>query len=237
MRTTRIIKLSGENYKKAIETSMAFLKKGETIVVPTDTIYGLACDALNEKAIEKLLKIKERDRQKGLPIFVNSIEMARRLAYIDKKKEEFLRRIWNSDLLRPGLDIKRPGLDDTAVGKITVALYAKDVIPKIATGGRETVALRMPDYKFILDLITALGRPITGTSANISGNKPINSATEAAKQWKSKKNAPALIVDGGEIINNEPSTIVDITGPSPIILRSGIVTKKELDNFFRRAYI
>ena len=208
------IKLSG---KKAIEESMAFLARGETIVIPTDTIYGLACDALNEKAIENLLNIKERDCQKGLPIFVNSIEMARRLAYIDKKKEEFLRKIWP--------------------GPITVVVHAKGAVPQIATGGRNTIALRMPNYKFILDLITAFGRPVTGTSANISGNKPIRSAIKAEEQWKNKKTAPVLIIDAGETTNTEPSTIVDITGPSPIILRSGIITKKEFDSFLKRVYI
>lgn len=205
----KIIKIDEKNYQKALEEASAFLKKGETIVIPTDTIYGLACDALNEKATEKLLKIKERDRQKGLPIFVNSIEMARRLAYIDKKKEKFLRKIWP--------------------GQVTIVVYAKNNITRLVTGGRDKVALRMPDYKFILDLITAFGHPITGTSANISGNEPIRSARDAASQWKNKKTAPALIIDGGELANTEPSTIIDITGSSPIILRSGIITKKELD--------
>lgn len=250
----KTIKLIDKNYRKAIETSVAFLKAGETIIIPTDTIYGLACDATSEKAIEKLLKIKERDRQKGLPIFINSIEMARRLAYIDKKKEEFLRKVWFTPL-----EVKLDTLFNdeerrmsaspynltakkdvvgllTGPGKVTVVLHAKDSIPRLATGGKETIALRMPDYKFITDLITAFGKPITGTSANISGNESIRSATDAATQWKNKKTAPALIIDGGEIINTEPSTIVDITGASPIILRSGIISKKELKKLFSINY-
>ena len=212
----KILKLDEKKYKKAISKSTAFLKKGETVVIPTDTIYGLACDALNEKAVEKLYQIKERDRQKGLPIFVNSIEMARRLAYIDKKKEAFLNKIWP--------------------GPITVVVHAKDAIPRIAIGNRETVALRLPDYKFITDLITAFGKPVTGTSANISGNEPIRSAIEAREQWKRETTKPVLIINAGEIKNTEPSTIVDITGPSPIILRSGIITKKEFDEFFKKSY-
>lgn len=210
------LEFNEKNYKSAIEISKNFLAKGESIIIPTDTIYGLACDALNERAIEKLLKIKERDRQKGLPIFVNSIEMARRLAYIDKKKKEFLHKIWP--------------------GQVTVVVYAKDIIPRAATGGRETVALRMPDYKFVLDLISSFEKPITGTSANISGNEPIRSAADAASQWKNKKTAPALIIDGGELINTEPSTIVDITGTSPIILRSGVISKRELEKLFSVNY-
>ena len=212
----KILKLDEKNYEKAIEETMVFLKADQTIVIPTDTIYGLACDALNEKAIEKLLKIKERDRQKGLPIFVNSVEMARRLSYIDKRKEEFLNKIWP--------------------GPITVVVHAKDAVPRIATGNRETVALRLPDHKFITDLITAFGKPITGTSANISGNEPIRSAIEAREQWKRETTKPVLIINAGEIKNTEPSTIVDITGPSPIILRSGIITKKEFDEFFKKSY-
>jgi len=73
--------------------------------------------------------------------------------------------------------------------------------------------------------------------ANISGNKPIRSAIKAEEQWKNKKTAPVLIIDAGETTNTEPSTIVDITGPSPIILRSGIITKKEFDSFLKRVYI
>ena len=210
-RDMKTIRLTYDNYKETVKAAAAFLKKGETIVLPTDTIYGLACGALNEKAVEKLFRIKERDRRKGLPVFVNSFEMARRFAYIDKKKEEFLRKIFP--------------------GRITVILHAKDTVPRLATGGKDTIALRMPSDKFILDLIAVFGKPITGTSANISGIEPIKTANEAIKQWSSKKAKPALIIDDGEILGNTPSTIIDLTGQKPIILRQGIISKKELDNY------
>lgn len=204
------IKLNQENFIKVVATTVDFLKKGETIVLPTDTVYGLACDALNEKAVEKLFLIKKRDRRKGLPVFVNSMEMARRLAYVDKRKEKFLNEIWP--------------------GQITAVLQAKDIIPKIVTGELETVALRMPDYKFITDLIKWFGGPITGTSANISGGETPGSPGNIKAQWVGKRIKPALVIDAGKLPPNPPSTILDVTGEYPIVLRKGIITKKEFDN-------
>lgn len=77
-------------FKKALEA----IREGKVLVCPTDTVYGLICDAKNKKAVERLYKIKKRPQNKLIPIFVKDIKMAKKLAYIDKKQEKFLKQVW-----------------------------------------------------------------------------------------------------------------------------------------------
>ena len=211
MQTLRIT----EHHEEAVAHSALLLAEGNILLIPTDTVYGLAVDAFNPEALTALFAAKARNPAKGFPLFVSSIEMARRIAYVDRKKEEFLKKVW-------------PGL-------VTVVLHAKDTIPKTAIGGGATVALRMPDHRFVLDVIEKLGRPITGTSANISGKAPVRSADEAALQWEHAETRPTLLCDAGVLPERPPSVIVDITGSHPIIVRAGVMTKGELDHMLALA--
>ncbi len=208
----KIIKLVEGNYKAIVSSAEKILRQGGLIVGPSDTIYGIYANAFDKEAVRKIFKVKNRSSEKALPLFVKDIATARKLAYIDDHKARFLERIWP--------------------GSVTVVFYKKDIIPGLVTGGKETVGLRVPAHPFLQELLSRLDFPLVQTSANISGNEPIRSAEEVREQWKKEK-AVALIIDGGELAQ-QPSTVVDFSKDEPIILRSGIITKKELDEMLRQ---
>ncbi|MDP1538608.1 MAG: L-threonylcarbamoyladenylate synthase [bacterium] len=186
------------------------IKKGKVIVCPTDTVYGLIADATNKKAVNRLFKIKKRPKTKPIPIFVKDLKMARELAKINKKQEKFLKSAWpgkvtavlERTLLRPS------GFGGQ--GKTRIRLYGV---------AKETIALRIPKYELLLSLAKQLNRPLTGTSANISGKLASTKIKEVLQQFQNQKHQPDLIIDIGNLKPAKPSTIIDLTGSDPKILR------------------
>jgi len=178
------------------------LKKGKVIICPTDTVYGLIADANNKKAVERILKIKKRPKNKALPIFVRDLKMAKELAEIDKNQEKFLKSVWP--------------------GKITVVLKrkAKSEKRKIYGVEKETIALRVPSYKLVLDLLKKTNKPLTGTSANISNQAASGDIKEVLKQFEDQKLRPDLIIDAGNLPKSKPSIVIDLTEEPPKILRT-----------------
>lgn len=174
------------NLKKAVKA----IKEGKVLVCPTDTVYGLICDAANKKAIEKLFKIKKRPKEKKVPIFVRDIKMAKGLAHISKNQEEFLRKAWP--------------------GRITIVLKNKK---------NGTIGLRIPNYEFVLNLLRLVKRPLTGTSANISGKPASTKIEEILNQFKNKKYQPELVINAGNLSSSKPSIVLDLTIWPPKILR------------------
>ena len=213
-----IIKINHNNIDVAVVYAAEIIIKGGVAVVPTDTVYGLAVNPFDEAAAEKLFKIKNRPKDRPVPIFVKNLAMARRLSFIDARKEKFLKRVWP--------------------GKITVVLDKKNLVPNFLTGWQKTIGLRIPDFEFINLLIKKLNFPITGTSANISGGRPETKIKKIVSQFKDKELKPDLIVDAGDLPQSEPSTVIDLTGKEPIVLRVGPVDKKQLSNVIdvRRPY-
>jgi L-threonylcarbamoyladenylate synthase len=140
--------------------------------------------------------------------------MARKIACIDSKVEKILERIWP--------------------GPITVVLRKKDIIPDILTGNSETVAVRIPNNKFISALMEKIDFPITATSANISGEKNLLKTDEIVEKFKNSKPSPDLFINAGDIKNSTASTIIDLTTPAPKIIRTGIVGTKEIRKFFEK---
>lgn len=160
------------------------------MICPTDTVYGLVADATNEKAVERVFKIKKREKTKSLPIFIKDLKMAKQLAKINEKQEEFLKRNWP--------------------GKVTAVLERKGK-RKIYGVERKTIALRIPNYQFINKLLEKTKRPLTGTSANLSGKPSSLKIKEILKQFKNQKLQPDLVIDAGELPKNKPSTVIDLT--------------------------
>jgi len=208
----KVIKLDDGSKNEVFIAAEKVLKSGGIVIGPTDTVYGIYCDATNPDSIRKIFKIKKRIPEKALPIFVKDITTARKLAYIDDRKTRFLEKIWP--------------------GPVTVVFHHKEKLPRVLTGGRDTIGIRIPNNPFILELFSRLDFPLAQTSANISGAEPMRSAEEVAALWK-KETAVELIVDAGEL-SVEPSAVIDFTRDNPIILRSGIITKKELDEMLVR---
>ena len=177
--------------KKALNKAVKVIKKGGVVISPTDTVYGILADATNKKAVEKIFKIKKRSRQKTLPVFVKDIKMAKQIAEIDKKQEKILKKYWP--------------------GKYTFILNSKlkTQNSKLLTKNG-TIALRVPKYKFLNDLLKKINRPLAQTSVNISGEPPMTKISDI-KEFIRRTGFRMLIVDGGDSRNSKPSKIIDLT--------------------------
>jgi len=195
----RILKVDKKNLRKVVRITEKSIKKGEVILCPTDTVYGILADATNKKAVERVFQIKKRSRGKPTPIFVKDIKMAKKLAFVDKKQEKFLKIVWP--------------------GKVTVVLKRRDVLPKILFGRTKTIGLRIPDYKLVNNLLLKLNRPLTGTSANVSGKPASTKIKEVLRQFEKEKIKPDLVLDAGNLKPSSPSKVIDLSGRKIKILR------------------
>ena len=195
-----VLKVNQKNFKKTINKAIESIKKGEVIVCPTDTVYGLIADATNEKAVEKVFKIKQRPKRKPIPIFVKDLKRVKRLVEIDKEREKILKKIWP--------------------GKVTVVFKKKEKI-KVFGVSPKTIGLRIPNHKLVNILLSKLNRPLTGTSANISGRPASTKIKEVTSQFEKQKIQPDLVLNSGNLRKSLPSTVVDLTKKKPKILRKG----------------
>ena len=192
-----------------IERAVSVIKKGGSIVYPTDTVYGLGVDALRIESIRRLFRIKRRPETKPIPVMVRDIIMAHQLAFIDKEKEKILKAVWP--------------------GAITVVLEKREIVPSLLTAGKKTIGLRISDHPFTRFLMNKLEIPLTATSANFSGEPSLTSSLEVIKTFEKVYPQPDLILDAGDLPVNQPSTVLDLSGSHPRILRIGPVSKRELE--------
>jgi len=205
-----ILKINSKNLpQKVIKEVVEIIKAGGVIVCPTDTVYGLICDAANKRAVERIFKIKKRPKGKPIPIFVKNIKMAKKFVKLNKKQEKFLKN-----------------------NKITAVLKVKNQAKKVFPGGiissEDKIGIRIPNYKPINNLFKKLKFPLTGTSANISGKLAPTRIKEVLKQFQKEKIQPDLILDAGNLKPSKPSMVIDLTNKTPKILRLGSVSKKQL---------
>ena len=207
----RVVELNDKTYLGVLYEAVRAVKSGGVIIFPTDTVYGIGGNALDIKVVERIFRIKNRPKDKAMPVLVRDIAMARKLAYIDLWTEDTLAKLWP--------------------GPVTAVLHKKDLLPEAISGGKETIALRMPDQRFLFDLMKQIEVPLIATSANISGesNQP-KSLTRFLEALADSKYRPDLVIDAGELSHDEPSTILDLTNrKNPAILRKGVMTKAELE--------
>jgi L-threonylcarbamoyladenylate synthase len=182
-----VLKIKNKNAAgKAIET----IEKGGVVVCPTDTVYGFLADAANEKAVEKIYGIKKRPRSKPLPVFVKDIKMAKDLAEINEAQEKIINGKWP--------------------GKYTFILNRKNE-KKLYGINEDTIALRLPQYKFLNDLLKKMNKPLVQTSVNISGQPALEKIKEIIDVFNNRKNRPDLIIDAGDLLKNKSSSIIDLT--------------------------
>jgi len=188
------LKIKQINLKEIVKS----IKQGKVIICPTDTVYGLIADATNKKAVKKIFRIKKRSLKKPIPIFVKDLKQAKKLAKINEKQKKILKSIWP--------------------GKATVVLVRKER-KKLYGVDKKTIALRIPKYKIINDLLKKINKPLTGTSANISGKPPSTEIKEVVRQFKNQKSRPDFIIDAGDLPKNKPSIVLDLRFSPPKILR------------------
>lgn len=206
-----IIKLNPKRIeRKKINFIVKSLKKGKVVVLPTDTSYGMAVNALNSRAINKIYKIKKRAKSKPLSIIVKNITQARKYSIIDKRTKMLFNKFFP--------------------GKLTIIVKKKNILPKNLTRGSNLMGLRIPDCKIIKKVMEKVIFPITATSANIAGDVEPYSVDEILKQYKNRKNQPDLIVNSGSLHKNKPSTIVDLSEEKIKLIRSGPIKFSDVIN-------
>jgi len=184
---------------KAIES----LKKGDIIVYPTDTQYAFGVDINKDDSIKKIFEIKDRPFNNPLPIAVEKFDDIEKYTY----KNKYVKKIY--DYFLPG--------------KLTIILYKKENISDILTSGKDKIAIRVPNNEIALELLRKFG-PLTITSANLHGKKTEGNIKKIYSQFK--ENIGCFLDD--EILNNDPSTIVDLTYKKPIIIRKGSISLNDI---------
>ncbi|OQY68390.1 hypothetical protein B6D29_00835 [Microgenomates bacterium UTCPR1] len=194
--------LKDNNAEKIIKETIHTLNNGGLVVFPTDTVYGLLVDARNERAINKLIRFKERPVGKAISVFVSDFKMIRDLLTVNNTQMMAIKRM--------------------LPGPFTVILDSKHLVCRLLESEKGTLGVRIPEYKLINDLVIRFGRPITATSANLSG-KTVNYSLEGFLNSLSKKKTELidLCVDAAKLPKNKPSTVVDLTLRQPKILRKG----------------
>jgi len=192
-----------------IEEVVKILESGGVIAFPTDTVYGLAADAFNPRAVARIYEIKTRPGYLQLPLLIARADQLATLADPIPQIAWFLaRHFWP--------------------GGLTMVLARAGSVPDHLTHG-STIAVRVPDHPIPLALIEHLGRPIVGTSANISGQANTLTAEEVRQQLGGKIE---FIIDAGRCPGGKESTVVEVTGEPPVVLRQGIIASHEIDQAY-----
>lgn len=193
-------------YVPLLSEPAACLANGGLVAFPTETVYGLGSDALNEEAARKIYAAKGRPSDNPLIVHIAAVEDMEKLAYPNAKAYALAESFWP--------------------GPLTLVLPKKGVVPDSTTGGLDTVALRMPAHPAALELIRQSGVYVAAPSANTSGRPSPTMASHVAEDMTGKVE---YIIDGGPVGIGIESTIVDVCGETPAILRPGFITKDMLE--------
>lgn len=182
------------------------LSRGGVAMLPTDTLYALCANALNEKDVRHVFRIKGRPEHKPVPVGVRDDRWATELAHVNARQQAFLKAVWP--------------------GPVSVVLEARDIVPQIVTARTQAVALRAPAAPLVDAVLRSFGYPITLTSANVSGQEPLRDVESILASFSRLK--PDIVIDVGTLPASAPSTIVDLTGAQPRITRVGAAKPEDL---------
>lgn len=208
-------KLLSADKKEDIATALLLLKQGFLVAVPTETVYGLAADARNAEAVKKIFMAKNRPPNHPLIVHIASFEKITD---------------WAKDISSLAIILAKKFWP----GPLTLLFNKKDSVDDIVTGGLETIALRVPQHPVLLELLNVLDTGLAAPSAN--PHKRI-SPTTAEHVIDGLSGKIAAVLDGGPCMIGLESTIVDLTGEIPRILRPGPITKKMLEDALQMSVI
>lgn len=195
-----------------IEEAARIIRAGGVICFPTTSLYGLGADAFNAHAVERIFDIKGRSHQKPILILIHHKQELEKLARrIPPMAEDIMRKFWP--------------------GKITLVFEAGDKLPSNLTADTGKIGVRLALHPVAAALVQAVGSPITATSANVSGTP--GRASIADLDARIAKNAD-LVLDAGELAGGKGSTVLDVTGDFPEILREGTVSASDILNFLNK---
>ena len=198
---TKILRPTEENLLLAAE----FIKRGELVAFPTETVYGLGADGLNVEACRKIFVAKGRPSDKPLSLHVANLEMVERVAKISSAAEKLFKAF--------------------CPGALTIILPKNKIIPDFVTGGLSSVGIRFPANDVALSLIRLADCPIAAPSANLSGLQPPKTAQEVFDNLSGRVE---IILDGGQCQFGVSSTIIDLTTSEPKILRHGAIPAEKI---------
>lgn len=171
---------------------------------PTDTVYGLAVDATDAEAVRALKALKGRPVGTHISIAVSDVSMMRQYAEVTPLAEKLIAKF--------------------LPGKLTIVLRPKN-LPWDLGEGTDEIGIRIPNHPQVMELIKEIGRPITATSANVSGLPTLSTPTEILKQFGDKASQITRVIDVGELPPSEPSTVVDARGDVPKVIRVGAISE------------
>lgn len=191
------------NIQKAAEV----IKNGGLVLFPTETVYGIGADGLNERAVKKIFEAKGRASDNPLILHVASIDMV-------------------EDIAKDISDLEYKLMDAFWPGPFTIVLNKKDIVPSVVSAGLKTVAVRMPSSEIARNLIVNAGTPIAAPSANISGRPSGTCLTDIYDELADKMD---YIIDGGRCEVGIESTVVKVDEKNVRILRPGKITKEQIE--------
>jgi L-threonylcarbamoyladenylate synthase len=184
---------------RAIAQAVEVLAAGGVVAFPTDTLYGLAADPRRDDAVEKLLALKRRDRAMAMPLVAADVPQARTAGRFGPLELRLAAAFWP--------------------GPLSIVVPALPAVSRVALGGGETVAIRVPAHAIARGLAAGLGFCVTATSANPSHLPPAESADQVAETLGEVD----LLIDGGSTPGGAPSTIVSVGDDGPVLVRAGAI--------------
>ena len=210
METIRLLEVGVE---AAALRAAEILRGGGVILYPTDTLYGLGADALSDDAVAKVKRIKGRDQGKPIHAILEDVDAVREYADMNATAALLAKAFWP--------------------GALTLILNKKPEINSGIARDIDTFGVRVPNNEFCLALAHEFGGPYTGTSANRSGKGPERSLEKVFTQLGSVVEAIDIVIDAGELQASLPSTVVDTTSSTPVILREGTISASDIWNVVR----
>lgn len=197
----------------SLQAAAEVIAAGGVVALPTDTFYGLAADPFRADAVARLFAAKGRPSEQALPLIAADLEqIVSHLGRLPPLGRRLAETFWP--------------------GPLTLVVEAPAALAKDVTGGTGTVGVRVPADAVARDLCRACGRPLTATSANLSGEPPASDPGEVERTLGARID---LLLDGGRAPGGRPSTIVDLTGPVPRLVRAGAIQWDEVQACLNRA--
>ena len=190
-----------------LEKASEFIKQGKIVVFPTETVYGIGTNGLDEKAVKKLYEVKKRPLNKPISLLVSNMEMVKTIA---------------QDIT----EVEYKIMGKFFPGPLTIILKKKDIVPDIVTAGQDTVGVRMPSGEIARKLVELSGVPIATPSANISGQPSGTNLSEIKEHFKENVD---FYIDGGNSELGISSTIVQVIDGKIEILRQGSITLEQIE--------
>jgi len=203
----KVYKINHEHPEpEVIQRAVILIKQGGIIAFPTRCLYGLGADAFNAEAVNRVFQLKQRPPQKPILILIDRrIQLERLVSHVSKAASRIMDRFWP--------------------GRVTLVFEAAATVPNYLTAGSGKIGIRLPGHPVAAALIESLGAPLTGTSANLSGKPGCSCIDDLDPLLVQPMDA---VLDAGPLKGGNGSTVVDVTGDIPRVLREGQIPEKDI---------